>query len=153
MLPLSIKLSVFSKTADDSNLCALIKHNSTNWVMFHFGLAQTVLLSHAAPEFDLKRQTDRDSYKLQPLPATLLLFGHLLGYYLMKGFALPCSSFRPGVSLHFILSFGILKNLESGQECVHSFKRRNVSPVLGRRSAEDARLPSVGRSLKNRGSL
>lgn len=79
-------------------------------------------------------------------PQSLTLpFGHLLGYYLVKGFAAPCRAvliIPPRSELQrlvqvSVLSVGIL-NLESG---LRSFKRRNVAPVLSER--EDARL-SVG---------
>lgn len=79
-------------------------------------------------------------------PQSLTLpFGHLLGHYLVKGFAVPYRAvliIPPRSELQrlvqvSVLSVGIL-NLESG---LRSFKRRNVAPVLSER--EDARL-SVG---------
>lgn len=53
--------------------------------MFQFGLAQTVLLSHAVTVLDLKYQTDHDRYnvRLQPESVTLL-FRHLHSDYLLN---------------------------------------------------------------------
>ncbi len=85
--------------------------------------------------------------------ATTLCFGHLLGYYLMKGFALPCSSFRPGEN--YTAQFRFYTHLwpfrpESGLKSVHS---NGALWLLSSASVQLRMLVCQRRRSKNSGSF